>query len=144
MKISNFVRYIVVALLLLGPVSIPAQEEEERGDFYTIATYTVPFDQLSDYQSLLEEDMDLVEANEFILSRKVMFHQWAPDWSVVVITRYASFEDIAAAQERATELREEKYPDEEEWLERWARWNELTMGGMHVDAIVREVPSLTK
>ncbi len=80
--------------------------------------------------------------NEHVKSLKVLTHLWGEDWTVVMISEYESMAGIEAAQKKATELFEQKYPDEKKRKEVNDKRRKMIMG--HTDNIVREVPNLRK
>ncbi len=131
-------------LLATTPDSLQAQDDDEDGHIFTVSTQQWPFNNLDDIFEIMEEDHELTEQNEFILSRKVLVHQWAGAFSVMFILEYASFEDVAKAQERGTELFEAKYPDEEDRDARDKKFADLAGDGMHEDSILGENTSLAK
>ena len=93
---------------------------------------------------MIEENHELTEQNEFILSQKVLTHVWAGAFSVMFIAEYATFEDIAKANKRDTELREAKYPKEEDRDARQDKFAALAGDGIHEDHILQENTKLAK
>lgn len=137
---------VAAATLCLAGVSgtANAQDDGDDGNVFTVSTYQWPFENLEEIFATMEENQDLVEQNEYILSRKILTHEWAGNFSVMFIIEYASMDDLEKSQERANELFEAKYPDEEDREARGDRFTELTGHTMHVDNIVRENTALTK
>ena len=134
---------LLLALPLLAiPVALLAQDDEEEGHVWTISTYKVNFNDVEELLEMWEEDKVVIAENEFVLSYKVLTHVWGPDWALVVIAEYASFEDIAAATAKRTELFEKKYTSESRRKARTKKIRALFQG--HTDAIVQENPKLTK
>ncbi len=131
-------------LLATTPDSLQAQDDDDDGHIFAVSTQQWPFNNLDDIFEMMEENQELIEQNEFILSRKVLIHQWAGAFSVMFIVEYASFEDIAKAQQRGTELFEAKYPDEEDRDARNKKFADLAGDGMHEDSILQENTSLAK
>ena len=131
-------------LLATTPDSLQAQDDDDDGHIFTVSTQQWPFNNLDDIFEIMEENHELTEQNEFILSQKVLVHQWAGAFSVMFIAEYASFEDIAKAQQRGTELFEAKYPDEEDRDARDKKFADLAGDGMHEDSILQENTSLAK
>jgi hypothetical protein len=127
-----------------APAVAQAEEAVEDGNYYTVSMYQWPFDNMDDIFEALEEDNDLLEQNEFLLSHKVLSHAWAGDFSVMIVNEYASFDDIAKWQKRGTELYEAKYPDKEAREARDKMFGDLQGSGMHIDSIVQGNPKLTK
>ena len=135
-----------VAALCLASVSSTAyaQEEDDSGNIFVVTTNQWPFANLEEIFALMEETQELVEQNEFILSRKVLTHFYAGAFSVMTINEYASLADIDKAAERGSELFLEKYPDEEEREARAEKFTALAGAGLHEDSIVQEYTALTK
>lgn len=141
------IRQITILLLSLaffcGSSVLFAQEEEEQGHVYAISTWKVRFDQLEEFLDLWEkENHPIAMQNEYILSTKVLTHLWGPDWSIVTITEYEKFEDIAAAWKKFNELFEKKYPNKNQRDKLQKKMRSYSLA--HTDAIVQEVPKLTK
>ncbi len=131
-------------LLATAPNNLHAQDDDDDGHIFAVSTFQWPFNNLDDIFEMIEENHELTEQNEFILSQKVLTHQWAGAFSVMFIVEYASFEDIAKAQQRGTELFEAKYPDEEDRDARNKKFADLAGDGMHEDSILQENTSLAK
>ena len=131
-------------LLATTPDSLHAQDDDEDGHIFTVSTQQWPFNNLDDIFEIMEENHELTEQNEFILSQKVLIHEWAGAFSVMFIVEYASFEDIAKAGQRDNELFEAKYPDEEDRDARQDKFAALAGDGMHEDSILQENTSLAK
>ena len=138
--------FIAAATLCLSGVSSTAfaQDDGDDGHVFAVSTYQWPFNNLEDIFALMVETQGLVDENEYILSRKVLTHEWAGDFSVMFVVEYASMADVDKAQERGTELFEAKYPDEEDREARGDKFTALTGTAMHVDNLLRENTALTK
>lgn len=137
---------IAAAALCLTSLSgtANAQDDDEDGHIFAVATLQWPFNNLDEIFALMEETQELVEQNEYILSRKVLTHEYAGAFSVMTIIEYASLADIDKAGDRGSELFEAKYPNEEEREARGEKFSALVGDGMHVDSIVRENAALSK
>ena len=121
------------------------------GHIFKVSTEEWPFDNLDDIFEMIEENHELTEQNEFIVSQKVLIPRSA--WnviSVMFIVEYASFEDMAKAQKRGTELNEAKYPEEEDRDARGKKFAVLTghdilaLQRIHEDHILQENAKLAK
>jgi len=121
-----------------------AQDDDDDGNIFVVSTLQYPFDNLDEIFALMEETKELLDQNEFVLSRKVFTHLYAGNYSVMTITEYASLADIDKAGARGTELFQEKYPDEAERDARGEKFTALVGAGLHNDDIVQENPALTK
>lgn len=137
---------IAAAALCLTSLSgtANAQDDDEDGHIFAVATLQWSFNNLEEIFALMEENQNLVEQNEYILSRKVLTHEYAGAFSVMTITEYASLADIDKAEDRGNELFEAKYPDEKDRDARGEKFSALVGDGMHVDSIVRENAALSK
>jgi hypothetical protein len=137
---------IAAAALCLTSLSgtANAQDDDEDGHIFAVATLQWSFNNLEEIFALMEENHNLVEQNEYILSRKVLTHEYAGAFSVMTITEYASLADIDKAEDRGNELFEAKYPDEKDRDARGEKFSALVGDGMHVDSIVRENAALSK
>ena len=131
-------------LLAATPDTLQAQDDDDDGHIYTVSTYQWPFNNLDDIFEIIEENHELTEQNEFILSQKVLTHMWAGDFSVMFIAEYATFEDIVKADKRGDELFEAKYPDEEDRDARRDKFAALAEHRMHKDNILQENTKLAK
>ena len=134
------------ASLMLGvtPSTLQAQDDDDDGHIFTVSTYQWPFNNLDEIFEIFEENHELTQQNEFILSQKTLTHMWAGAFSVMFISEYASFEDITKAQERETELYEAKYPDEKDRDARDEKFDALVGNGIHEDNILQENTKLAK
>ena len=103
--------FLVLAALCLAIVSSTAyaQDDDDNGTIFVVTTNQWPFSNLEEILALMEETHELVEQNEFILSRKVLTHFYAGAFSVMTINEYASLADIDKAADRGNELFLEKY-----------------------------------
>jgi len=145
MKIRQLLLIAVTTLCLCGLFGTAfAQDDGDDGNVFAVSTYQWPFNNLDEIFALMEETQDLVDENEFILSRRVLSHEWAGDFSVMTIVEYASLADIDKAQERGAELFNAKYPDEEVREARGDQFAALTGTAMHVDNLLRGNPALDK
>ena len=131
-------------LLAVSPAALQAQDDDDDGHIFTVTTLSWPFNNLDDLFEIMEENQELTEQNEFILSRKVLRHQWGGAFSVLIISEYATFDDVVKAQTRGTELVEAKYPREKDRDARDKKFAALAGGRMHKDNIMLEITKLTK
>ena len=134
----------IALLLVITPGAIQAQDDDDDGHIFAVSTYQWPFNNLEEIFEIMEETQELAEQNEFWLSNKVLTHQWGGDFSVMFITEYASFDDIAKGQARWTELYRAKYPNERVRETRAKKLAALTGDGIHKDDIVQENTTFTK
>ena len=140
MKRTVLISLGMVFMLLVGSLLF-AQEEKEQPNFVVISTYKVRFDQIEKFLSLWEKySIPILKEIEFVKSLRVFTHYWGPDWTVLLIMEYESFDAIHATQMKMAELMKEKYPDEYQEINKKAR--SMILG--HTDAIVMEVKGLRK
>jgi hypothetical protein len=145
MKTKQWLLTAAATLCLAGLTGTAnAQDDDDDGHIFAVATYQWPFNNLEEIFALMEETKDLLDQNEYVLSRKVLTHEYAGAFSVMTIVEYASLADIDKAGERGNELFEAAYPDEKDREARGEKFAALTGTGMHVDSIVRENAALTK
>ena len=145
MKIKQWLLIAAAALCLAGlSGTANAQDDGDEGHIFAVATFQWPFANLEEIFALMEETKDLLDQNEYVLSRKVLSHYYAGAFSVMTIIEYASLADMDKAGDRGNELFEAKYPDEEDREARGEKFAALTGSGMHVDSILRENTALTK
>lgn len=140
MKRTVFISLVIVFILLVGSLLF-AQEEKEEPNFVVVSTYKIRFDQIGEFLERWEKYMlPRVKEIDLVKSFRVFTHYWGPDWTVLLIVEYESFDAINAAQVKMGELLREKYPDEYEEIVKKTR--SMILG--HTDAIVTEVKELRK
>ncbi len=140
MKRTVFISLVMVFMLLVGSLLF-AQEEKEKPNFVVVSTYKVRFDQIENFLEIWEKYyIPIIREIEFVKSIRVFTHYWGPDWTVLLIAEYESFDAIDSAQVKLNELFKEKYPDEYQEINKKAR--SMILG--HTDAIVTEVKELHK
>ncbi len=142
--LSHLLITMIATALLAIPATLSAQDDEPEGHIFAISTFKVSFEDLEGLYEMWEEDMDLVKDNEYILSQKILTHQWGPDWSIMIISEHATFAEVDAAQKRTTELFEAKYKKEKDRDARNAAFAKYHLRDGHSDAIVQENLKLTK
>ena len=134
---------IIAILFIYSSISF-AQDE---GHYYTVTTWKlkVPADGSgSELNELFKEWHDkIVSKNDKILSQKVLRHQSGADmrdW--VVITEYASWNEIDAAGDEQSRLVQEAWPNEDDQSAWFAKFGKYAL--THSDEILQEKPELTK
>jgi len=140
MKRTVFISLVMIFMLSVGSLLF-AQEEKEKPNYVTVSTYKIGFDQIEKFLDLWEKYvLPVVKEIDIIKSFRVFVHYWGPDWTVLLIMEYESFDAIDAAQVKMGELLKEKNPDEYQEISNKMR--SLILG--HTDAIVTEVKELRK
>ena len=142
MKSRRFI-FVLLSITFIANNVLLAQEQEEKGNVFTISTYKVRYAYVDEYLKLsLGEEGALTAQNEFHISRKVFTHLWGPDWRIIIITEYEDFAAIGKAQEKYDELWKNKYPDKAERDKINKKISDYVLG--HTDAIVSELPKFRK
>lgn len=144
MKLKQSILFtLTLTFLAVTSSFVLAQEQEEEGHVFTIATYKIKYDQVDKYLDLLKEfSHPRHEQNEFLISRKVFTHLWGPDWNIVIIQEFENLASIDKFTKRSQELRKKMHPDKTERDKIAKQLQELRLA--HTDAIVTEVPKLRK
>lgn len=132
----------IVALLFSG-ITL-AQNE---GHFYSVTTWKlkVPANgSAAELNQLLKEWHEKITTkNDKVLSQKVLRHVTGADmrdW--VVISEYASWNDMDTANDMQNKLIEEAWPNEDDRRAWFAKFGKYTV--THSDEILQERPELTK
>ena len=142
MKTTKMIIIILLAAFINANIANAQDKKEEKKHVYTLSTYKVNFGNMKDYLKLMEKYKVNTIENEFILSQKVFTHLWGPDWSIMIVTEYENLASIEKSQARNSELSKKNFTNKEEFEKDGEKWQSMILG--HTDAIVKEVPSLTK
>lgn len=138
----NFTSFAAVLFILAFLCSWQVFAQDEKPHVFTVTTWELlspddgsdaEFDSLG---TLFRENV--INKNEFIISRRVMQHLWGKSsLDFVIINEYASFSDIEKASDRNSELIKEAWPDK---AERQAYFQAVfKYFGKHSDEIYQEV-----
>lgn len=134
---------VMISLFIYNSLSL-AQDE---GHFYTVTTWKmmVPTDgSNAELNDLFKEWYDkVVSKNDKIVSEKVFTHISGADmrdW--VVISEYATWNDMNEANDVQNKLVAEGWPNEDDRKEFFATFWKYVY--THSDEILQEVPALTK
>lgn len=113
-----FIQFAVIGILAVSLLMNPGlfAQEEEQARYYTVTTWKVdiPDDgSRAEFNQMMEEWAEkITRKNSKISNEWVMRHQSGSDSrDLVVITEYASWNDIEAAQKEQTKLVEAAWPD---------------------------------
>lgn len=119
----------------------------QEGHYYEITTWKlqVPQDgtraELNDLMKEFAENV--VFKNDKVISQKVMRHITGADVrDVVIISEYASWNDIDAASTMQNKLTEEAWSNEDERAQFFKDFGKYVV--THSDEILQEIPELTK
>jgi len=121
---------------------VSAQDDEPKGHVVSMSYYNIKYDMIKEYMEYLEENKQLWDKVDEILSVRVLRHWWAGDWNVVIIREWESLASMETGLEQVTKLTKEKYPDKEVREKRSNKAMSMVMS--HWDDICRDVISLTK
>ena len=137
----------VLSIILLLFIYSSISFAQDGGSHYTITTWKISIPEggsNSDLNEILKEWRDkIVTKNDKILSQKVLRHQSGADSrDLVVITEYASWNDIDAAGDEQGRLVQEAWPNEDDRRAWFAEFNKYT--DMHSDEILVGNPELGK
>ena len=143
MKQLTIIFVVAFAVFFLSDSSY----SQDEGHYYTITTWKlkVPADGSgAEMNELFKEWYDNVTSkNDKVLSQKVLRHSSGSDlrdW--VVITEYASWNDIDAAGDEQSRLVQEAWPNEDDRSAWFAKFGKYVV--THSDEILQERPELTK
>ena len=135
--------FVLLSMTFIANIVLFAQEQEEKGNVFTISTFKVRYGDVDEYLKLSEGvEGPMTVQNEFIISRKVFKHLWGPDWRIIIIAEYKDFAAIGKAQAKYDELWKNKYPDKAERDKINKKISDYVLG--HTDAIVSELPKFRK
>ena len=121
---------------------VSAQDNEPKGNVVSMSYYNIKYDMIDEYMDYLEENKQLWDKVDEILSIRVLRHWWAGNWNVVIIRDWKSLASMETGLEQVTKLTKEKYPDKEVREKRSNKAMSMVMS--HWDDICRDVISLTK
>jgi len=121
---------------------VSAQDDKPKGHVVSMSYYNIKYDMIDEYMEYLEENKQLWDKVDEILSVRVLRHWWAGDWNVVIIREWESLTSMEIGLEQVSKLTKEKYPDKEVRQKRFNKAMSMVMS--HWDDICRDVISLTK
>ena len=121
---------------------VSAQDDKPKGHVVSMSYYNIKYDMIDEYMEYLEENKQLWDKVDEILSVRVLRHWWAGDWNVVIIREWKSLTSMETGLEQVSKLTKEKYPDKEVRQKRFNKAMSMVMS--HWDDICRDVISLTK
>ena len=141
MKINKLLTF--ASVLMAFAVSAKAQTTPDSRHFYEITDVKVPYEKLEQFFNDYEKYVTpIVKKNQYVLSEKVFTHVAGPDWTVEIIDEYKNWADMGEAYKTFDELMAADYPDKSKRDEIESIFDVYFNG--HADAIVVEVPRLTK
>lgn len=133
----------LIVLALFVPTSSAAQD----GHYYTVTTWKLQVPQdgtRAELNDLMKEFSEkVVFKNEKIISEKVMHHISGADLrDVIIISEYATWNDIDAANNRQSELMKTAWSNDDESAAFFKSWGKYVI--THSDEIYQEMPELAK
>ena len=134
---------MVILFLISGLLA----QDGEKGHYFTITTWkvSVPEDgSRAEFNQMMQDWTDkITRKNDKVISEKIMTHASGHDSrDLVIITEYASWNDIESAQEKQNELLKAAWPEEKDRKELFKNFGRYFV--MHSDEIYEELPSLRK
>lgn len=137
--------FIIMALTIMFTGNVFSQNN--RGHYYTITTWKIksPDDgSRKEFMDMMKEwHQKVTLKNSKIISERSFNHASGSDMrDFVIITEYASWNDMEAANEEQNRLVEAGWPDKEKrgaFMKRFFQYAET-----HSDEICQEVPALRK
>jgi len=137
---------ILISLAFITIISFNQRsfsQNENNSHVYTVTTLKVPFDALDDFMKNWEKYITpIIKQDSFIISEKVLTHLWGPDWTVLVIDEYKSWNDIEESGKKYDEITAAMEPDKDKRNEIGKMFIPYYNG--HTDAIVLDNPRLSK
>ncbi len=137
----------IIAIALFCLLAGTAFSQDNDRHYYTITTWKIEIPQdgsRKEFNELMKEWYEKVTSkNDKIISERVMNHASGSDQrDVVIITEYASWNDIDAAHDKQNELVDAAWPEKEARQAFFKKFNQYSV--THSDEIYREVSSLRK
>ena len=119
----------------------------QEGHYYEITTWKLqvtqdgPRDELNSLMKQFSENV--VFKNDKVISQKIMHHVSGADVrDVVIISEYANWNDIDAANKLQNKLIDEAWPTDDERGKFFKSWGKYVV--THADEIYQEIPELSK
>jgi hypothetical protein len=137
----------LIALFFFGLFTNGFSQEKSAPTVYTLMTFELQIPENGSqkrFGELMEQyHQKVVQKNEHIVSERIMRHlSGSNSKQLIILTEYASWNDINTAQNRNNELMKEAFPDDKE---RAAFNSELnTYLGSHSDEIYSDIKSMRK
>ena len=132
-----------LVIVLLFSISSKLHAQDSTAHIYTVSTLKVPIEKVEDFLNNWEKYVTpVIKQNEYVISEKLLTHLWGPDYTVLLIDEYKSWEDIKAADKRYDEIAKIMEPDKDKRNEIDKLFSPLYNG--HSDAILMEYTKTTK
>ena len=134
-------------IFILAASNSSYAQDEPKGHLYTVTTwkFSIPQDgSPAELDSLLKVYQDkVVVKNDKIISQKVWRHYWGADlrdW--VVVSEFATWDDIEAAGDEGNKLSKEAWPDKADRQKFYKAFFKYVV--THSDEIYMDQPDLAK
>ena len=135
--------FICFLLTLCFSHAAKLSAQTSEGHIYTVTTMKIPLEKIDEFLGNWEKYVTpTIKKNEYIVSEKLLTHIWGPEWTVLLIDEYKTWNDIDASDKRYEELFKAAEPDKDKRMEIGKIFTPYYNG--HSDAIVMEQIQLTK
>lgn len=137
----------IIGALIIMALFIPNSGSAQEGNYFTVTTWKLHVPEngtRTELNGLLKEFSEKISfKNDKVISEKVLHHISGADLrDLVIISEYASWNDIDAASNMQNELIDKAWPKEEDRNAFFKSWNKYVI--THSDEIYQENPELTK
>ncbi len=137
----------IIGSLLIMALFIPVAGSAQEGNYFTVTTWKLSIPEngtRAELNGLLKEFSEKISFNnDKVISERVLHHISGADLrDLVIISEYATWNDIDAASTMQNELINKAWPKEEDRNTFFKSWNKYVV--THSDEIYQEYPELTK
>lgn len=137
----------IIGSLLIMALFIPVAGSAQEGNYFTVTTWKLSIPEngtRAELNGLLNEFSEKISFNnDKVISERVLHHISGADLrDLVIISEYATWNDIDAASTMQNELINKAWPKEEDRNSFFKSWNKYVV--THSDEIYQEYPELTK
>lgn len=137
----------IIGTLITLALFIPASGTAQEGNYFTVTTWKLRIPEngtRAELNGLLKDFSEKTSfQNDKVISERVLHHISGGDLrDLVIISEYASWNDIDAASIRQNELIDKAWPKEEDRNAFFKSWNKYVV--THSDEIYQENPALSK
>ncbi len=141
------INQVIIAIALFCLLSGSAFSQDNEGHYFTVTTWKIEIPQdgsRAEFNELMKEwYQKITSKNDKVISERILRHASGNDQrDLVIITEYASWNDIDAAQDKQGELVKTAWGNEEGRKAYFKKFNKYSL--THSDEIFQEVPSWRK
>lgn len=138
---------VLIIIFAAGLLFTNAYSQENEASYYTVTTWKIDIPEdgsRKEFNNLMKEWYEKITSkNDKIISERVLRHSSGSDLrDVVIVTEYASWNDIDAANKKQGELVDAAWPDQEARQAFFKKFNKYSL--THSDEIYREYANLRK